>query len=262
MTPLHNATLERLEAGELALGIGLRQARSVDVGRIMKTCGFDWLFIDTEHNSMSVDTAVQISVAAGDAGITPIVRVPGFEHHHATRVLDGGAQGVVIPHVDTAEQAAQVVADCKYAPLGHRSVTSALPQIDFEAMPIGEAAAAINAATMVVVMVETPKALENVEAIAAVPGINVVLIGTSDLTMEMGIPGQTGDQRVTAAYERVIAACQKNGVHVGMGGISDLDHMARYITMGACFVLAGSDIALMMKAAKEQSARVRALLPG
>ena len=262
MAPLHNVTLERLEAGELALGIGLRQARGVDVGRIMKTCGFDWLFIDTEHNSMSVDTAVQISVAAGDAGITPIVRVPGFEHHHATRVLDGGAQGVVIPHVDTAEQAAQVVADCKYAPLGHRSVTGALPQIDFQAMPIGEAAAAINAATMVVVMVETPKALENVEAIAAVPGINVVLVGTSDLTMEMGIPGQTGDQRVAAAYERVIAACQKNGVHVGMGGISDHDHMARYITMGARFVLAGSDIALMMKAAKEQSARVRALLPG
>ena len=76
--PLRNITLERLDAGELALGIGLRQARSVDVGRIMKTCGFDWLFIDTEHNSMTVETAVQISIAAGDAGITPIVRVPGL----------------------------------------------------------------------------------------------------------------------------------------------------------------------------------------
>ena len=262
MAPLRNLTLQRLDAGELALGIGLRQARGVDVGRIMKTCGFDWLFIDTEHNSMSVDTAVQISVAAGDAGITPIVRVPGFEHHHATRVLDGGAQGVVIPHVDTAEQAARVVANCKYPPLGHRSVTGALPQIDFRAMPIGEAAEAINAATMVVVMVETPLAVDNVEAIAAVPGINVVLVGTSDLGMEMGIPGQTGDDRITAAYERVIAACKKNSVHVGMGGVSDLGHMGRYIAMGARFVLAGSDLAMMMKAAREQSAKVRALLPG
>ena len=80
----------------------------------MKTCGFDWLFIDMEHNAMDVDMAVQISVAAQDAGITPIVRVPGYQHFHATRVLDGGAQGIVVPHVDTVEVAAQMVSNTKY----------------------------------------------------------------------------------------------------------------------------------------------------
>ena len=111
-----NVAKARLEAGELAIGVGLRQARTVDIGKAMKTCGFDWLFIDMEHNAMDVDTAVQISVAAQDAGITPIVRVPGYQHFHATRLLDGGAQGIVVPHVDTVEVAAQMVANTKYPP--------------------------------------------------------------------------------------------------------------------------------------------------
>jgi 2-keto-3-deoxy-L-rhamnonate aldolase RhmA len=90
MIDLKNVALERLRAGQLAIGIGLRQSRTVDIAKAMRTAGFDWLFIDTEHNSMDVDTAVQISVAAQDVGIAPIVRVPGYEHYHATRVLDGG----------------------------------------------------------------------------------------------------------------------------------------------------------------------------
>ena len=92
---MNNLTKLKISKKEISLGVGIRQARSVDIGKIMKTCGYDWLFIDMEHNSMDVDVATQISVAAQDAGITPIVRVPDFAHHHATRVLDCGAQGIV-----------------------------------------------------------------------------------------------------------------------------------------------------------------------
>ena len=102
MVEVVNAAKAKLQAGELALGVGLRQARTVDTAKVMKTCGFDWLFIDMEHSAMSVDNVAQMSVAAQDAGVTPIVRVPGFQHFHATRVLDGGAQGIVVPHVDNA----------------------------------------------------------------------------------------------------------------------------------------------------------------
>ena len=169
MTTITNVAKQKLAAGELAIGVGLRQARTTDIGKIMKTAGFDWLFIDMEHNSMGIDTAVQISVAAQDAGITPIVRVPGFEHYHATRALDGGAQGIVVPHVDTVEVAAQMAKNCKYPPAGQRSVTGALPQVDFQAMPMGEVTAAINDSTLLVVMLETPAAVDNVEAMAAIP---------------------------------------------------------------------------------------------
>jgi len=262
MTGVRNIARERLEAGELAIGIGLRQARTVDIGKIMKTCGYDWLFIDMEHNAMSVGEAVDISVAAQDAGITPIVRVPGYEHYLATRVLDGGAMGIVVPHVDTAEQAAAMVANCKYPPVGHRSVTGALPQIDFESRPMAEATEQINAATMVVVMLESPQAVDNVEAIAAVPGLDVLLVGTGDLSMEMGIPGQIDSPRIAEVFERVIAACRANGIHPGLGGVYKPDLMERYIGMGMRFILAGNDISMLMAASKERSDFLRGVALG
>ena len=102
--------------------MGLRIARSVDIATIGKTCGYDWLFIDMEHSSMDLDCAAQIAMASLPAGITPIVRVPGKEHHHSSRILDSGAQGIVVPHVDTAEEAKRVASQCRYPPIGKRSL--------------------------------------------------------------------------------------------------------------------------------------------
>jgi 2-keto-3-deoxy-L-rhamnonate aldolase RhmA len=259
MLEVKNTAMERLRCGELALGVGLRQARTVDTAKAMKTCGFDWLFIDMEHNSMSIDTAAAMSVAAQDAGITPIVRVPGFEHFHATRVLDAGAQGVVVPHVDTPEVAAQMVSNCRYPPVGHRSVTSNLPQIDFRSEPLGEVTAVLNEATMLVLMIETPAAVENVEAIAATPGVDVLLVGTNDLCMEMGIPGQVGAPQVGEAMERIIAACHANNVFPGLGGVNAPALMEKYIEMGMRFILSGNDLGFMMAGARERTSHLRGL---
>lgn len=157
MISIPNIAKQRLEAGELSLGVGLRQARTVDIGKAMRTAGYDWLFIDLEHNSMDIDMASQISVAAQDAGITPIVRVPGFEHHLATRALDGGALGIVVPHVDDAETARQMASNCRYPPIGHRSMTGALPQVNFESHPLDELSGAVNDATLLILMIETPQ---------------------------------------------------------------------------------------------------------
>ncbi len=177
----------------------MRVLRTVDAGMIAKNSGFDWLFIDMEHSAMEVDLASQVAISALAMGITPIVRVPGKEHHHASRLLDSGAQGIVVPHVDTAEEAAHVVSHCKYPPIGHRSVVGALPQFGYAAMSVGKSTQIANAETLVIVMVETPKAIENADAIAAVPGIDVVLIGTNDLCAELGIPGQFADPKVEDA---------------------------------------------------------------
>jgi len=259
MTKIVNRALERLHAGELSLGIGLRQARTVDTGKIMKTCGFDWLFVDMEHNSMSIDTAVQICVAAQDAGITPIVRVPGFQHFHASRALDGGAQGIVVPHVDTVEVAERMVSACRYPPIGHRSVTGALPQIDFESRPLGEVTPEINAATALVIMIETPEAVENADAIAAVEGVDALLVGTNDLCMEMGIPGEVGHPSVIEAQQRVIDACRAHGKYPGLGGVYDPALMQRYVEMGMRLILSGNDLSFMMAAARERTGFLRGL---
>jgi len=259
MADLRNPAREKLEAGELALGIGLRQARTVDIAKAMKTCGLDWLFIDMEHNSMDLDMAVQISVAAQDAGIAPIVRVPGFQHFHATRVLDGGALGVVVPHVDDAETARKMVDNCRYPPLGHRSVTGRLPQFDFAPVPLAEATKLVNRATLLVVMLETPQAVENCEAIAAVEGVDVLLMGTNDLCMEMGIPGQVGDPRIAGIFERVVAACRKHGKWAGLGGVYEPALMRKYIGLGMQLILLGNDLPLLMEITTQRTKELREL---
>ena len=248
-----NVTKLKILKKQLSLGVGIRQSRTVDIAKIMKTCGYDWLFIDLEHNSMDIDIATQISVAAQDTGITPIVRVPGFEHYHATRVLDCGAQGIVFPHVDDKKTAEKLVSNCLFPPKGHRSMTGLLPQLDFKKYPVGEVSKIINDDIIIVVMLETPLAIKNVEEIASVSGIDVLLIGTNDLCMEMGIPGQFDHERIKMAYKAVIEACDKNNILPGMGGVYNETLMREYIDLGMKFVLSGSDLSFLIQAAEERS---------
>lgn len=255
-----NHAKEKLISGGLSVGLGVRQSRTVDIAMIAKTAGYDWLFIDMEHSSLDVDTAAQISAAALDAGITPIVRVPGHEHFHASRLLDTGALGIVVPHVNSAAEAERAVSHCRFPPLGKRSLPGTLPQAHFEPVPIAELAAGVNAATLVVVMIETPEAVENADAIAAVPGADVLLIGTNDLAAEMGITGQFAHAKIEEAYRKVIAACRKHNKFAGMGGVYDNALMERYIGLGARFILGGSDLSFLMAGAKARSSFLQGLV--
>ncbi len=257
MPAVVNAAKARLEKGELAVGMGVRAVRGVEIARAMKTAGYDWLFIDLEHGAASTETAATICVAALDAGIAPLVRVPHMELTMATRCLDGGALGIVIPHVDTVEQARAMVDAFRFAPLGHRSIGGAYPQLGFASVPASEVVPALNAATLVVAMIETPQAVENADAIAAVPGIDVLLMGTNDLCLEMGIPGKLADSRVGAAIDAVVGACKRHGKWAGLGGVYTADLLKPYIARGMRMILAGNDISLLVGAATAQSAFVR-----
>ena len=257
---MKNIAKEKILNNELCLGVGLRQSRTVDIGKIMATSGYDWLFIDMEHNSMDIDIASQISVAAQDAGITPIVRVPDFAHHHATRVLDCGAMGVVFPHVDNADIAKKLVSYCLYPPKGHRSMTGVLPQLDFKQQPIADVASTINKNMLIVIMLESPEAIDNVDSIAAIEGVDVILIGTNDLCMEMSIPGDYSNPKVKDAYIKVIEACKKYGKTPGMGGVYNEELMSEYIKMGMRFILSGSDLSFMMQSASQRSNKLRSFL--
>jgi len=252
-----NHALRQLRAGKLAIGLGLRQARTVDTAQILKTAGFDWMFIDCEHNSMGTDTAAQIAAAALAVGITPVVRVAGKEHWLASRMLDNGAQGIVVPHVESELEAKRVAEHCRFPPIGHRSMGGGLQQLGFASMPVGEAARIVNQETLVVVMLESPKGIENCEAIAAVAGIDALLIGTNDLCFEMGIPGKFDDPRVAEAYRKVIAACTKHGKFAGMGGMYTPELLERHIAMGVQLILAGSDFSLLMQAGTARAGLVR-----
>lgn len=254
-----NYAKQRILDGELALGMGLRQARTVDIAQIAKTCDFDWLFIDMEHNSMSVDTAAQVCQAALMVGITPMIRVPAHEPFHSTRLLDTGAQGIVVPHVNTADEARAVVDFCRFTPLGHRSIPGSLPQTLFQTLPVPETVALINEQTLVVAMIETLKGRDNVDEIAAVPGIDVLLVGCTDMAAELGVPGQLGHASVKEALDCVFAACRRHGKVAGVGGVYDDALMAEYIGKGARLILSGSDLAFLMTGARQRAATLRSI---
>jgi 2-keto-3-deoxy-L-rhamnonate aldolase RhmA len=164
-----------------------------------------------------------------------------------------------MPHVDTAAEAREVVDRLKYPPVGHRSMGGVGPHYGLRSVSTGEAAQALNAANLTVVMLETPTAIDNAEEIAAVPGVDVLLIGSNDLCAEMGIPGDFGSDRLADAYRRTIAACQKHDKFPGMAGIYNEAIMPRYVEMGARFILAGQDAQFLIAGAVNRTGFMRKL---
>jgi len=255
---VQNTAKRKLAAGGLVLCMGLRQARTPDIAMIAAACGFDAVYVDMEHSPISAETTATICTAALGFGITPLVRVPGHDVHLATRVLDGGALGVIFPHVNNAAEAEAMVAGCRYPPLGHRSVMGPGPALGYRATPLGEVNERMNAETLLIAMLETPEGIANAGAIAATPGIDMLLIGSNDLSTEMGIPGQLRHARVREAFATTAAACQAHGKILGIGGVrGDLELQSELFALGGRFIIAGSDVTYLTAGAAADAKRLR-----
>lgn len=253
-----NKAKKKLQANELVLSMGISQMRSAEVGMIVAACGFDAIFVDLEHASTSLERASDICVAALNAGITPLARVSSKNPHHYTRILDTGAQGVMVPHVENAEQAAAIVRNCKFPPLGHRSAFSTGPTLGYRAMPQGEINKFLNDNLLLIAMMETPEAIEQADAIAAVPGIDVVHIGGLDVSNEMGIPAAYDHPRMRAVFEKVAKAAKKHGKAMGVGGArGDFTLQRDLIQLGVRYLTSGSDVSYLMAAARKDVAALR-----
>ena len=253
MPLLGSDVLKKIRGGELTLGFGVHQLRGSAVPMLAKAAGYDWLFIDSEHGTISTQEISQICLAALPTGVAPIVRICAGALDEGTRALDNGALGIVVPHVDTVEQARSLVAAFRFHPMGHRSTGGPPAQFGYRPPAALEAQRTLNAEILVVPMIETPQAVENAEKIAAIEGIDSLLIGTNDLALEMGIAGQLGHEKVQAAYRRVAEACRKHNKVLGMGGVYEHELMSRYIGMGARLILSGSDHAFLLDAASKRA---------
>jgi 4-hydroxy-2-oxoheptanedioate aldolase len=259
---IRNVVKEKLSRGEVVASMTVRLVRTVEIALLAKTAGFDMIYIDLEHSPISLDAAGQICLAALSVGIAPMVRVPANTPDYIQRVLDGGALGVIAPDIRTAEEARAVVRAVKYAPLGERGAGGALPQLRYRSLPTPEANAAVNDATMVIVQFESAEALANAEAIAAVDGVDMVLIGVNDMLAGMGLADQYDHPQVREAYARTIAACRKHGKHVGVGGLSKRPKLAaEFVGMGARMVSTGTDIQFLLAAATEKAKQVHEIRP-
>jgi 2-keto-3-deoxy-L-rhamnonate aldolase RhmA len=254
---LVNPVKVRLQADEAALGMIVRSGRSTDIVSIARTSGHDFLFIDTQHAVFDMETIVNLAHTALAVGVAPIVRARSVHDQDVPVLLDNGVMGIIFPDVNTAEEARIAVERCKFAPIGKRSISGSYVQFGFR--PIGAAAtiAALNASSLVVCMIETAEGLSNVEAIAAVPGVDVVHLGTSDYLVDIGNPGKTDDPRAIAAVDRLIAAARKNGIHAGCGGVRSIERQIEMIRKGVRFLSTQSDTGFLVAAASEWVSRVR-----
>lgn len=259
MTTVQNLTRRKLQTGEVALGFGVHHLRTAATGLIASLADHDWLFIDMEHGAFSLDDVAQISIGALSSGVTPLVRICADALDEGTRALDNGAAGIIVPHVDTVDQARRLAQAFRYPPIGTRSWGGPPPLLAYRVPGNAQAQAALNPEILVVAMIESEEGVANAPAIAAVDGIDGLLIGTSDLSAEMGISGQIAHPRIEEAYGAVGEACRKSGKFLGMGGVYDQEVAERYVSLGARFILTGSDHSYLVAGAQARSNYFRSL---
>lgn len=255
---LTNPALERMRSGGVALGLSVRLGRSSEIVRIAKATGHDFMFIDGQHATFNVETVVTLASSALPLGVAPMFRVRGLNDPDTPMLLDNGVTGIIFPDINTAEEARRAVEICKFAPIGRRSVGAVFPQFEGRTPPLSEALPQINASTAVVIMVETARGLENIEAIARVPGVDVVHIGTNDLMVDLGKPGKLDDPAVENALDKAVAACRANKIFAGCGGIRDIKRQAALAKRGLQYFTTQSDTALLLSAGKAWVDGVRA----
>ena len=261
MALIPNKAKQKVSTGRLALGMILRQSRTADIASIARACDFDWISIDLEHSAIGVEAAAQIASACLEAGVTALVRIPQPVYPNGTRLLDAGAQGLIVPHVDSAEDARLAVQACKYPPLGKRSIASVQPQLAFREVPADEVMEQVNDAMLLVVMLETKDAIENASSIAAVPGVDVLLIGANDLLADYGIAGKASHPLMLEALETVARAAREAGLAAGVSGLHEPAMLRKALELGFRFIGAGTDLSFLIKAGREKSQALRQLLP-
>lgn len=257
---LPNPIKECFKAGRPALGMLARLGRSGDISRIAKTTGHDFIMVDMQHALYNVETVGAIAQSALACGLAPIARVRSVDDQNTAVLLDNGIMGIVYPDVNTAEEAKRGVDRAKYPPIGRRSVAGGFSVFDFRALPATETVKALDDNTLVVCMIETPEGLANVDAIAAVPGVDVIHVGSSDLLTAMGTPGAYGTPEHLAALAQVMAAAKKHGKIAGVGGDRNIPRQVDFIRQGARFLTTNSDIAMLLAEGKRVTGELRKAL--
>jgi 2-keto-3-deoxy-L-rhamnonate aldolase RhmA len=245
----------RLAAGEPVMQLGIRNARTPEIVRMASGAGYDLVWIDLEHSSMSVDCAASLAAATTDLGMNSWVRVPEREYGVIGRLLDCGANGIISPKIETAEEARLAVAACRFPPLGQRSALAILPQYGYAPMPADELTRRANADVVLQALIESGKGVANVDEIAMVNGVDIIGIGTNDLTADLGCPGDVGNPKVMAACKAVAAAARRHGKVAVIGGISDAAQWRELLNLGfAPLIFAGIDTDIIAASLQQRAA--------
>src|SRR3954451_19202823 len=210
-----NKLRARLDAGETIYGTMAFEFFTPGLMAALEAAGADFVLLDTEPSGVGIETIKAQVAAARGLGIVPMVRVPGCHYHLIAPVLDAGAMGIMVPMVETEEQARQIASWCRYPPQGVRGSAFGMAHDDYAGGDVVEKMRIANQRTLVIALVETARGIANIDAIMEVDGIDIGWLGHFDLTASMGIPGQFEHPDFLGAVERLVAACARNGKPAG-----------------------------------------------
>lgn len=251
-----NRVKETLKRGGVSLGTMVFEFDSTGIGRLAAEAGAEFVIYDMEHTGWSIETVRQLIATTRAADTVPLVRVPATEYHFIARTLDMGAMGIMMPMVESAEQARKLVASAKYPPLGRRGAAFTVAHDDYTGGDIGAKMRTANSEILLIAQIETAEGLENVEQIAAVPGLDLLWIGQFDLTNFLGIPGQFDHPQFLAAVDRIVAAGRAHEKPVGFMILSPEEAVLR-LKQGFRCLAYGGDLWLYQQALRAGLAAVR-----
>jgi 2-keto-3-deoxy-L-rhamnonate aldolase RhmA len=243
-----NQVKEKLARGEVPLGTMVFEFSSSGIARLAAWAGAEFVIFDQEHTGWDTDTIRALVASARGSGIVPFVRVPAAQYHLLARPLDVGAMGVMVPMVESEEQARLMVWSTKYPPLGRRGV-GILHRDELEEGPLANTLERLNRDVMLLAQIETSAGLEHADAIAAVEGIDVLWIGHYDLTASLGIPGQFDHRLFQDAVDSLLETCRRHGKPLGILATS-VDEARAWLDRGFGILGYGGDIWLYAEALK------------
>jgi 2-dehydro-3-deoxyglucarate aldolase/4-hydroxy-2-oxoheptanedioate aldolase len=245
-----NRIKHALREGKSVIGTMVIEFRQPSVMQLLANAGFDFAIIDNEHGAFTIETIADLARTGVLLGVTPIVRVPELTYAHIAQSLDAGAQGIMAPRVATADQVREIVQIMKYPPLGKRGNALIRGYTQFKGGPVSEFMAAANEETLLIVQVEMREAVENIEEIVSVPGVDVALIGPNDLSIALGVPGQQNHPTVEAAIQKTIEACRRHGVVPGIH-MNNLNLAVQWTRQGMRLVSSASEVDFMVRTGQE-----------
>ena len=251
-----NPVKRKLGEGGVSIGTFVFEFATTGIARLAAGAGAEFAVFDLEHTGWSLETA-RMLMATARAVLVPLVRVPATEYHFIARALDLGAMGVMVPMVETAEQARRIVRSAKYPPLGRRGAAFGVAHDDYAAGDIVATMTSANAEGLLIAQIETAEGVRNVESIAAVDGIDVLWIGHFDLTNSMGIPGRFDHPEFGRAVEAVLSACRGHGKAAGFM-CADVASGRALLEQGFRILAYGGDLWLYQQALRQGTAALRA----
>ena len=211
-----NRTRQLLRAGQMALGTMIGECASPEVVRTLAHAGFDFVVVDNEHAPFDLETNSRLYRAARTTEMDLLVRVPDAQYHLIARTLDAGADGVMVPRIETPDQARLVIEAVKYPPLGRRGCATRAIHTDLEPVSLAAYIEHLNANTMIILQLETRAAIDRADEILAVEGADVALIGPADLSVSLGVPGEIEHPLMEQHIGKVVAAAARAGVASGI----------------------------------------------